>query len=118
MATAYPNIIIGTGSNTQFQVKSLVTDFGDGYQEITPNGINFIVQAGNIQHPLITTAEAATVRNFLKQHVGRNSVVSIPNLMVDPTGATTLNVYLLSWQEAYDGHLFTITVSYREAFNV
>lgn len=123
----YPNIIYGVSSSTQYAVDSIRSNFGDGYQSVTPDGINYIKQQGSLDHPLlpaadytvagVTYAGATTLRAFLKQYCGSSTIVVIKNMMEDPTGATTLNTYLNSWNESYDGVLFNFTVSYREAFN-
>ena len=125
MAINYPTPIkYSSNTTTAYNVRSVKSTFGDGYQEVTPDGINSVVQGGNLSHqlvPLITntnSVSAATLRTFLKLHCGTSTVVVIENFMEDPTGATTLNVYLNSWSESYVGTHFNITVRYREAFNV
>jgi len=124
MAILYPDpIIYGRSTSNSYQVRSLKSSFGDGYQEVTPDGINHIVQGGVLVHPLIPkldddkTIGADTLRAFLKANCGTSNVVTIKNMMEDPTGATPLNVYLEGWSEKYDGVLFTFNVSYRESFN-
>lgn len=124
MATVYPSpIIYGRTSTTSNIVSSLKSDFGDGYQEVTADGINHIKQTGVLVHPLIPletdskTIGATELRDFLKSVCGTSNVVWIKNYMVDPTGDTATLVYLDSWSEAYDGVLFTFNVKYREAFN-
>ena len=125
MAVSYPAPIkYDTRSSARYAVRSLTNDFGDGYQEVTPDGINNIVQGGTLVHELIpqndnaTTVGAGTLRTFLKANCGTSNVVQIKNMMEDPTGANTLNVYLNSWTENYTGVYYTFTISYREAFNV
>jgi len=124
MAKPYPSpIIYGRSTSNGYQVRSLKNTFGDGYQEVTPDGINHIVQQGTLVHPLINKLDdpksigADTLRAFLKANCGTNNIVTILNMMEDPTGNTPLNVYLDSWTERYDGVLFTFNVNYREAFN-
>ena len=122
-----PTIIYGDSSSTTYDVRSIKSDFGDGYQEVTPDGINYIVQGGTLAHPLlpignysnngITYTGATALRNFLKQYCGTSTIVVIKNMMEDPTGNTTLNVFLDNWTEKYDGVLYTFGVRYREAFN-
>lgn len=124
MAIAYIDpIIYGASSRTRYDVRSIKSEFGDGYQDVTPDGINHIVQTGTIVHPLIPlndtahTKGATSLRAFLKANCGTNNIITIKNYMEDPTGTATLNVFLDSWTESYDGVLFTFTVNYREAFN-
>lgn len=124
MAVTYPNpLIYGVSTSNTYDVRSLKTDFGDGYQEVTPDGINYITQKGTLVHSLLPigdtahTVGATTLRNFLKANCGTSNVVSIKNMMEDPTGNTNLNVFLTGWSEKYDGVLFSFSVQFREAFN-
>lgn len=103
-------------SQANYSVRSNKTDFGDGYQSVVPDGINYIVQNGNIVHRDISITDANTIRAFLRANCGTSTKVTIQNLMEDPTGATTLDVYLESWSERYLGKLYTFTVKYRQAF--
>jgi len=116
MAT-YPTVKYDQRSKANYDVRSIQSDFGDGYQEVTPDGINYIVQNGTIAHQLLTLSEASTLRNFLKANCGTSNLVTIINYMEDPTGATTLNVYLQSWSETYIGTHYNFNVKYRQAFN-
>ena len=115
MAT-YPTLDYDQSSKANYQVRSIKTSFGDGYQEVTPDGINYIVQNGSIIHKLLSITDATTLRTFLRANCGTSEVVVIKNMMEDPTGATNLNVYLNSWSESYIGTHYNFTVSYRESF--
>lgn len=117
MAVNYPRTDFSLGSTSSYQVNSITTEFGDGYQTQTPNGINHIRQTGQIVHQLMPQAEVPDFRAFLKANVGTNTVVTIANKMEDPTGQTETNVYLTGWSESYTGLQTTFTVNYREAFN-
>ena len=117
MAVAYPRTDFSLASQSQYEVDSITTAFGDGYQTQTPNGINHIKQTGTIVHELVPQAEVPAFRSFLKQYVGTNSVVAIPNKYEDPTGATLLNVRLLAWGESYTGFQTTFSITFREAFD-
>jgi len=116
MAT-YPTLDYNQSSKANYTVRSIQSDMGDGYQEVTPDGINYIVQNGTVAHQLLTIAEALTLRNFLKLYAGTSEVVTIKNMMEDPTGATTLDVFLQSWSESYIGTHYNFNVKYRQAFN-
>jgi len=104
-------------SKANYNVRSIQSDFGDGYQEVTPDGINHIVQNGTLSHQLLSAADALTLRNFLKANCGTSTLVTILNMMEDPTGGTTLDVYLQSWSESYVGTHYNFNVKYRQAFN-
>ena len=116
MAT-YPTLKYDQSSKANYTVRSVQSDFGDGYQEVTSDGINHIVQNGTLSHQLLTLAEAGTLRSFLKANCGTSTLVTILNKMEDPTGGTTLDVYLQSWSESYIGTHYNFNVKYRQAFN-
>jgi phage-related protein len=111
-------------SRISHTARSIKSSFGDGYQEVTPDGINNIVRTGTIVHRFVPQSTntrsvgAGVLRTFLRQNCGTNTVVQIPNWFEDPTGSTTLNVYLESWSESYTGNTFTFTIKFRESFNV
>ena len=104
-------------SKANYTVRSIQSDFGDGYQEVTADGINHIVQGGTLVHQLLSAADASTLRTFLKANCGTSTVVTILNNMEDPTGGTTLDVFLSSWSETYIGTHYNFSVAYRQAFN-
>jgi phage-related protein len=113
MATAYPSVYYSLASTIEVTPKTIKTEYGDGMQKIIPDGINYLLRSGTIEHDLITTEEATTIRNFIKANMG-GQVVQIKNLMDDPSGATTMNVYLLGYSQVANGATFTLNVSYRE----
>ena len=112
-----PTLKYNQASKANYQVRSIQSNFGDGYQEVTPDGINFIVQNGTLSHQLLSLADAVTLRTFLKANCGTSNTVTILNMMEDPTGATTLEVFLSSWTESYIGTHYNFSVAYRQAFN-
>ena len=121
MATLYPvlpTLKYDQSSQANYNVRTITTEFGDGYQQVQPDGINFNVQTGTLTHRLLSLADAATLRAFLETNCGTSSVITILNMMEDPTGATTLNVYLQSYRVTNLGSHFNYTINYREAFNV
>ena len=116
MAIAYPTIIYGTGSRLDTQPRLIDTPFGDGHQQVIPDGINYLPRSGSLEHPLIDNATATTLLAFLRANSG-GQVVTILNMMEDNTGATTLNVRIKSWSKQQDGIVNTYTVNFVEAFS-
>jgi phage-related protein len=116
MATAYPTIIYGQSSKIDTSPRLIETSFGDGHQQVTPDGINYLPRSGQLEHPLIDNATSATLLSFLRANSG-GQVVSIINYMEDPTGATTLNVRIKSWSKQQDGITNNYTVNFVEAFS-
>lgn len=113
MATTYPTVIYGQGSSIDVNPRTISTEYGDGMQKVIPDGINYLLRSGTLEHPLLTASAASTLRTFLLSNMG-GQVVTILNKMDDPTGATTMNVYLLKYNQVSAGGLFTISVQFRE----
>ena len=116
MAVTYPTIIYGQGSRIETAPRLLETGFGDGYQQVIPDGTNYLPRSGSLEHPLIDNATAATLLAFLRANSG-GQVVAIKNYMEDPTGSTTLNVRIKSWSKQQDGITNTYNVNFVEAFS-
>lgn len=117
MAVTYPTIIYGQGSRLDTSPRVIDNPFGDGYQQIIPDGINYLPRSGTLEHPLIDNSTAATLLAFLRSNSG-GQIVTIINMMEDPTGATTLNVRIKSWSKQSDGITNTYNVNFVEAFGV
>lgn len=116
MAVTYPTIIYGQGSRIDTAPRLIETTYGDGYQQVIPDGINYLPRSGSLEHPFIDNATAATLLAFLRENSG-GQVVAIKNYMEDPTGSTTLNVRLKNWSKTTDGITNTYNVNFVEAFS-
>lgn len=116
MATAYPTIIYGQGSSITTNPRTISSNYGDGYQSVIADGINFLPRSGTLEHPLIENSVAATLLAFLRANAA-GQVVTIINYMEDPTGATNLNVRITSWSRQTDGITQTYNVNFVEAFS-
>lgn len=115
MATAYPTIIYGQGSRIDTAPRLIETPYGDGYQQVVPDGINYLPRTGTLEHPYIDNATAATLLAFLRANSG-GQIVTIINYMEDASGASTLNVRIKSWSKSTDGITNTYNVNFQEAF--
>lgn len=116
MASTYPTIVYGQGSNITTTPRTIGSPFGDGYQQVIADGINFLPRSGTLEHPLIDNATAATLLAFLRAN-SAGQIVTIINYMEDPTGATTLNVRIRSWGHGQDGITQNYSVNFEEAFS-
>lgn len=116
MAVAYPTIIYGQGSTIATAPRTIETSFGDGYQQVIPDGINYLPRSGSLEHPLIDSATAQSLLAFLRANSG-GQVVAIKNYMEDSSGNTTLNVRIRSWSKSTDGITETYNVNFVEAFS-
>lgn len=105
-----------SSSSIQHTVRTTKSEFGDGYQMVVPDGVNYIVRNGTITHRFLSIAEASTLRNFLRANCGTSTQVIIRNYFEDPTGSQTMTVYLESWSEVNVGILYNFSIKFREAF--
>lgn len=110
MAVTYPTIIYGQDSKISTSPRLIRTGMGDGNQQVIKDGINHLDKAVVLVHPLLDSADAATIRNFLETY-SDGSVVQIKNYMQDYTGATTMNIVITGFQEEFDGVTYTFSVS-------
>lgn len=115
MAVTYPTIVYGQNSSITTTPRLISSDFGDGYQSVFADGINYLPRTGTLEHPLLDNTEAATLLAFLRAN-SAGQVVTIKNMMEDPTGATNLNVYILNWSHTQDGITQNYSVNFREVF--
>jgi hypothetical protein len=113
MAVAYPTVIYGESSTIEITPRLIRGDMGDGNQFVAKDGINHLDISGVLEHPLLDSTEAGTLRTFLQNNTG-GEVVTILNKMQDNTGATTMNVILLGWTEDYAADTTTFRVSYQK----
>jgi phage-related protein len=116
MAIAYPTIVYGQGSSIETQPRLIMSDFGDGYQQVIADGINYLPRTGTLEHPLLNNTKAAEILAFLRAN-SAGQVVTIINYMEDPTGATTLNVRINNWSHTQTGITQNYYVNFREAFS-
>lgn len=116
MAVTYPTIIYGQGSSINTTPRTISSPYGDGYQAVVADGINYLPRTGTLEHPLIENSVASTLLTFLRAN-SAGQVVTIVNYMEDPTGATNLNVRITSWGRTTDGITQTYNVNFVEAFS-
>jgi phage-related protein len=113
MAIAYPIVVYGQDSTIDSNPRLIRTSLGDGNQQVTADGINWLEVSGTLQHPLLDSATASTLRTFLQTNTA-GQVVSIVNWMQDYNGSTTLNVILTGWRESFDGVTYNFDVNYEK----
>ena len=123
MAVSYPTPIVferdGTSKNVQNRL--LYTNLGDGLQAVAEDGINAFTQTGTFSHVLKPTATAKNVsidtfETFM--NTNRGTVLTVPDLIRDKTGATTMNVVVDSIVPSPGpGESVQYTVTYRRVFH-
>lgn len=117
MTITYPVLTYGQGSRIDTNPRNIATPFGDGYQQVIPDGINNLPRTGVLEHPLLDNTTASTLLTFLRAN-SSGQIVTIVNWMEDPTGATTLNIRIKLWTHTLDGITQTYLVTYEEAFGL
>tara|TARA_R110002020_G_scaffold21729_4_gene73802 strand:- start:450 stop:800 length:351 start_codon:yes stop_codon:yes gene_type:complete len=98
------------GSSVSTDSRILVANFGDGYNQRTPDGINHLRRTMTIQHKYLTATDATTLRDFYEAN-GNGVKVGCDT---KPTDGTTRNWYIDSWSESIEGggnlHNFSATL--------
>lgn len=98
------------GSSVSTDARILVANFGDGYNQRTPDGINHLRRTMTIQHKYLTATDANTLRTFYEDN--GNGVAVACN--TKPTDDSARNWYIDSWSESIEGggnlHNFSATL--------
>jgi phage-related protein len=61
------------------EFKELVAEFGDGYKQTAPDGINPVREVWNLVFDPITTADIETIRAFFRARVGQTFTWTNPS---------------------------------------
>lgn len=73
MTTFTPPVEPSYGTSKDVVFRTLTNDFGDGYQQSTPDGINDKTDVWSVQWGNVTDADAMTLMNFFRS-VGESTV--------------------------------------------
>ncbi|MEO4040349.1 phage tail protein [Hoeflea sp. CAU 1731] len=65
-----PPIAPSVGMTRKPEIKLLRAEFGDGYTQATPNGINHIREVITLSWQVLSENELAQIEDFLKSHGG------------------------------------------------
>jgi phage-related protein len=67
---AFPNLTPSTTTQLQKNYNTLNTQFGGGYIQIAPNGINWQKPTWNLEFDNLSAADSATLEAFLDANAG------------------------------------------------
>jgi len=89
----FPTTVIGPTYPVESTVEPriLKVEFGDGYTQEAPDGINYLLYKFNLSWETLTTSEKDIIKNFIEARGGYQTF-----LWVDPDG-TTRKVKCRSW---------------------
>ena len=96
MSTFSPPIAPSYTTAVDTQIKMLTNDFGDGYAQDTPDGLNNIADTFNVVWTNISDTNAIIIRNTLKGYNG------LPFTWTDPDGNTN-NYTCVKMSRAFTG---------------
>lgn len=61
------------------QFSELEAKFGDGYRQVSPDGINPVAERWNLVFDTVPTATAEAIRTFLRSHAGQSFTWTNPS---------------------------------------
>ncbi len=67
-----------TGSDLDFAVRLIENQFGDGYRQTAPDGLNAVVRTWNLHWTELSIDNAGYLESFLVAHVGRAFLYRLP----------------------------------------
>ena len=105
---------ISVSSDESVNIKLLISDFGDGYQQRSADGINNTVKLLSIVHEFLESTDAGTLRTFY-QNNSAGQIVTITG----PFDATNRNYFLESYAETatQGGTLRSFTANFRQVYD-
>lgn len=96
----------------QWQPRVLTAQFGDGYKQTTPDGINANGMRVRLTWANLTIAQATTVRSFLDAHVGLVFKYTLPDEGI------ARKWQALSWSKGWEnGLLGSLSCDLEERFD-
>jgi phage-related protein len=107
--TFNPPLAPSPGTKMQPEVKTLKAQFGDGYVQMAPDGLNNVREVANLTWSVLLPAQADAIYTFLKAHKG-----TIPFYYALRDGVTrkwTCEQFDRLWDTPN-----TVTATFRESF--
>jgi phage-related protein len=107
-----PPVSPTAGMQDKPELKILKTEFGDGYSQPTPNGINHIRRVVTLEFGLLEPDEKDTIVDFLTAQSG-----TAPFLYTIPGSASPTRFTCDDWQTtALGASLFNVAATFRQDF--
>lgn len=112
LATFNPPVAPFTGSKNKPEIKLKKADFGDGYSQITRDGLNHIRQVYSLTWDKLTRADAEAIEAFLVEQGG-----DTPFYYQLTSSSPTLKWTCEEWEVEYlSAGLAGITATLRQSF--
>lgn len=100
------------GTQDKPEWKVLKAEFGDGYTQMAPDGINPIRRVVSLTWSFIHPAQSGPMIAFLTGHIGQTFLYAVSD---EPVGKWTCEDYT---DKREDGGLRTLSVVLRQSFNL
>lgn len=116
MTYTYPNVKFSLKSRRSPDPKFIMTRFGNGIFQISPDGFNNVKVEYLITHELIPQNEYLTVINFIDNRLKDGQLVQILDYVRNPTTPPTIVGYITGVTESRpdtSGRV-TVVVDFRE----
>ena len=99
-----------TSQGVQRQIRVLSTDFGDGYNQVSPDGINAEYRTLSLRWENLRPEQAAAITNFL------STQKSQPFLWRSPYDSATAKWRCIQWNEDQRATVVNISAEFKEVF--
>ena len=113
-ATFTPPIAPSPGTQVKPKIKLLKAEFGDGYTQYTPDGLNSIKRSLTLNWETLLPSQAASIVSFLTAQGGYKPFYYTPS---DET--TPIKWLCEVWDDKRgNGGLRTVNATFEESFNI
>lgn len=112
MTDTFPTTVPGPSYPIDKQAEPRIkkVNFGDGYTQQTPDGINYNLYTWNLIWEVLTTAEKVTIEAFLEAQAGYKTFN-----WADPS-ATTFKVKCPTWTISnFEPSFYKITATFKQS---
>lgn len=114
LATFAPPKAPSVGATAEPKIKLFEAEFGDGYTQRRPAGLNHIRETYELKFELLTAAESASIRAFLQARGGAEAFLYTP-----PGEAAPMRVTCKKWKRTFDeADRQTITLTIEQDFGL
>lgn len=111
--TFYPPIDPSPGSRHTQEIKLLEAEFGDGYSQVSPRGLNHIRRKYNVTWEALTKEQCDEIDQFFKDRMGYETFIYTPYGETEPVYWTCKQ-----WDRSTSGGVHTFTAEFVQTFNL
>jgi phage-related protein len=110
----YPPVPPSPGTADKPEVKLFKADFGDGYTQATPAGLNHIRRVLSLRWDMLIPDDCQTILDFLEDHAGCTPFYYAPSDEADPIKWTCED-----WSDArLNNGLRSLTATLKQSFTL